>query len=84
MNQIVLSGFGDDLAATIRDHAEREQISTELAALSLLRQGAGLDRTENGSGKIGSSLDDFIGTWTEEEAAEVQSALREMRAIDEA
>ena len=82
MNQIVLRGFDDDLAAAIRDHAERENISTEMAALSLLRQGADLDRTENGIGKIGSSLDDFIGTWTDEEAAEVQSALRELRAID--
>ena len=83
LNQLVLSGFDDDLAASIRRVAEREKTSFDQAALQLLRKGAELDDRANGSGKIGSSLDEFFGTWTKEEAAEFDAAVAELRVIDE-
>ena len=83
MNQIVLSGFDDELAASIRQVAEREHISVEQAALKLLRNGARLEVKPKPAGKIGNSLDEFIGTWTKEEAAEFDAAVAELRVIDE-
>ncbi len=83
MKKIVLSEFDDELAASIRRVAEREQISMEEAALKLLRKGAGLGVGRKPDGKIGNSLDHFIGSWSKEEAAELQAALREHHVVDE-
>ena len=83
MKQIVLSEFDDELTASIRRVAEREQISMEEAALKLLRKGAGLGVGRKPDGKIGNSLDHFIGSWSKEEAAELQAALQENHVVDE-
>ena len=82
MKKIELSGFEDDLVKALRRVAEREQISMEQAAVKLLRKGAGLEVAKKPAGKIGNSLDHFIGTWSEEEAAELQAALREYHVVN--
>ena len=38
---------------------------------------------KNTGGTVGSSLDHLIGTWTAEEAAEVNNALKDFEQIDE-
>ena len=83
MKEITLNGLSDDLAESIRRVAERENISLEQAALRLLRKGASLEPKSKPSGKIGHSLDQFMGTMSEEEAEELQAALRENHVIDE-
>ena len=82
MNTLTLSELDDDLVATIRHVAERDRTSENQAALKLLRKGAGLEDRAPSKGKIGNSLDDFIGTMSPEEAAEIDAAVRELRTVD--
>ncbi len=61
----------------------RDNVSENEAALKLIRRGADLNERAPVKGKIGNSLDEFIGTWTEEEAAEIMEAIQELHVIDE-
>lgn len=84
MNQITVRGFDDDLSATLRRLAKREGISLNQAALRLLRRGAGLSDGSASPDTIGASFDHLIGTWTQADADEMDSALEEFETIDEA
>ena len=88
MKSLTLNELDEYLVARIRQEAERHGITEEQAALKLLRKGAELDEKlddqATSNGKIGNSLDEFFGTWTEEEAAEFDAAIAELRVIDEA
>ena len=83
MNQLTVRGFDDELSASLRRLAKSEGISLNQAALKLLRKGAGLSDGAGGADVVGSSLDHLIGTWTREEADEMDSALKEFETIDE-
>ena len=82
MHDITVSGFDDELSAAVRRLAKREGISLNLAALKLLRKGAGLTDGAGGAGTVGDSLDHLIATWTAAEAAQMDAALRDFDAID--
>ena len=84
MNQLTIRGFDDELARRIRQLASREGISLNRAVLKLLRRGAGLGERKGGSDTVGSSLDHLIGTWTHEEAVEMERALEDLSYVDEA
>lgn len=82
MDQLTVRGFGDDLGSALRRLAARERISLNQAVLRLLRRGAGLaDRAEPAE-RVGSSLDHLIGSWTLEEADELDAALNAFETID--
>ena len=83
MNQLTVRGFDDDLSASLRRLARREGISLNQAALRLLRKGAGLADDGESANRIGSSLDHLIGTWTSEESDDIDSALEELKTVDE-
>ena len=83
MNQLTIRGFDDELADRIQQLARRENISLNRAVLRLLRRGAGLEDRSGGPDVVGDSLDHLIGTWTAEEAAEVNRALEDFSRIDE-
>ena len=83
MNQLTVRGFDDELSDRLRALARREGISLNQAALRLLRKGAGLTDGGAGRGKVGSSLDDFIGSWTAEEADAFDAAIQDFEVIDE-
>ena len=82
MKQLTIRGFDDDLAAQIERLANREGISLNQAVLRLLRRGAGLG-DKRASDTVGSSLDHLIGTWTTDEAKQVESAIEDFEGIDE-
>ena len=84
MNQLTIRGFDDELAHRIRQLASREGISLNRAVLKLLRRGAGLGERKGGSDTVGSSLDHLIGTWTHQEAVEMERALEDLSYIDDA
>ena len=84
MNQLTIRGFDDELAGRIRQLASREGISMNRAALRLLRRGAGLGERNGSTDTVGASLDHLIGTWTAEEAREMERALEDLSRIDEA
>ena len=84
VNQLTVRGFDDELSDRLRGLARREGISLNQAALRLLRKGAGLTGGGGGSrGKVGTSLDDFIGSWTAEEADAFDAAIEDFEVIDE-
>ncbi len=83
MKQLTVRGFDSELADRVRQFASREGISLNRAVLKLLRRGAGLGQ-RNDSASVGSSLDHLIGTWTAEETAEMDRALKDISPIDKA
>jgi len=84
VNQLTIRGFDEELASRIRELARQEDISLNRAVIRLLRRGAGLGERDRGANTVGDSLDHLIGTWTEEEAAEMDSALEHLSRVDEA
>ena len=83
MNQLTVRGFDDELAERIRRVAKRDGTSLNQAAVKLLRRGAGLADPSQGPDTVGSSLDHLIGSWSDDEAAELEAALEEFEVIDE-
>ena len=83
LKQLTIRGFGEALARKIRETARREGVSLNQAVLRLLNRAAGLDEPEVDERVVGRSLDDLIGTWTDEEARELAAATAELRAIDQ-
>ncbi len=84
MKQLTIRGFDEELAGRIRQLASREGISLNRAVMRLLRRGAGLSENTGGGNTVGTSLDHLIGTWTAEEAAELDRALEDLSRVDEA
>ena len=83
VNQLTVRGFDDELAESIRRVAQRDRTSLNQAALKLLRRGAGLPDGAGGTNTVGASLDHLIGTWSRDEADEMDAALKEFEIIDE-
>lgn len=84
MNRITVRGIDDELSASLRRLAKREGLSLNQAALRLLRRGAGLREGSGQRDTVGDSFDRLIGSWTQSEADEMDAALEEFEAIDEA
>jgi len=72
---------GEELAKKINDLAIREGISRNKAALRLLHMGAGTGEMSHRR-RIGSALDAFIGTWSDEQADELLSSIRSCDQVD--
>jgi len=83
MKQLTIRGFDEELSRRIRQLARREGISLNRAVLTLLRRGAGLGRPVDDPDIVGDSLDHLIGTWTAEQAAEMDRALEDFGRIDD-
>ena len=84
MNQLTVRGFDDELSERIRRLAKRDGTSLNQAALKLLRKGAGLADPAQKTDTVGASLDHLIGSWSDDEAAELDAVLEEFEVIDEA
>jgi hypothetical protein len=83
MKQLTIRGFDERLQRRIREMANAEGLSLNQAVLKLLRRGAGLENASEPSRTIGNAIDDLVGTWTEDEARELEEALEDFEAIDE-
>ncbi len=83
MKQLTVRGFEKELERRIRALARREGLSLNQAALRLLRKGAGLEEEAPRFDVVGSSLDPFIGTWSDAEARELEKALQVFARVDE-
>ena len=83
MNQLTVRGFDDELSERIRRLAKRDGTSLNQAALKLLRKGAGLADPAQKADTVGAALDHLIGSWSDDEADELDAALEEFENIDE-
>ena len=84
MKQLTIRGFDEELLDRIEELARQEGLSLNRAVLRLLRKGAGLERPSRSPEVVGDSMDELIGTWTEEEATQVLDAVADFDEIDEA
>jgi hypothetical protein len=77
--------YDDAVAREIEELARREKISRNQAAVRLLRKGARLEEPEPdlAPDAIGGSLDWFIGSWTDEQARELEDAIADFEMVDE-
>jgi hypothetical protein len=75
--------YDDELAEHIERLSRQEGISRNQAVLRLVRKGAGLEPPPSADNVIGSSLDWFIGSWTDEHARELEEATADFETIDE-
>lgn len=82
MNQLTIRGLDADLEQRLRETARRDGVSLNQAALRLMRLGAGLGPPGASLGAVGSSLDDFFGGWTADEAREFTSWVEIFERID--
>ncbi len=73
--------FDPEVEQRIRAIARAEHLSLNQAALKLVRAGAGL-ATEPSARVVGSSFDKLIGTWSEGDAREMESALAWTERVD--
>ena len=83
VNQLTIRGLEDELAERIQFLAKQDGTSLNQATLKILRKGAGLADPSQKSDTVGSSLDHLIGTWSSDEAAELDAALQEFEVVDE-
>jgi hypothetical protein len=67
----------------LRGLARQQRISLNKAALLLLRRGAGLDPERRGEGAVGSTLDEFFGGWSDDEARDFLAGQAVFEQIDE-
>lgn len=82
MRQLTIRGFDLELEQRIKRLARREGISMNKAALRLLRAGAGLGDSSAGAHRIGSRLDKYVGTMSNEEARELLDSIAACERID--
>lgn len=77
--------YDDAVAREIEELARRERISRNQAAVRLLRKGARMEEAEpdQAPNAIGDTLDWFIGSWTDEQARELDDAIADFEMVDE-
>lgn len=84
MRQITLRGITDDIESIAQKQAKSKGVSLNKAFLSLLRNGAE-QQARTGRGKKShakSEFNQFLGLWSEDEAAVFDESLCEQREID--
>ena len=77
VRQLTVRGIDPELDERISRLAQREGVSLNQAVLRLLRRGADLADEQGSIDTVGSSLDHFIGSWTCEQADEMDRALKD-------
>jgi hypothetical protein len=75
--------YDDALAREIEGLARQEGISRNQAVIRLLRKGARIEEAGQPADAIGEALDWFIGSWTEEQARELDEAIADFEQVDE-
>lgn len=81
MKTLTLRGLPTSLKRAIEQRATQKRISLTKAAIELLEEAAGTRKT-GVNAVIYPDLDELAGSWTREESATFEVALREQRGID--
>jgi hypothetical protein len=79
MTAITLRNIPPKLQEVILQRAEKDDLSLNKVVLRMLEEAAGLRATATREHR---DLDHLAGTWSAEEAAEFDAALKEQRRID--
>ncbi len=81
MKATTVRNFPPEVARAVRERAATGRISSNRAIIELLETAIGRRRPKRPQDGH-HDLDQLAGTWTKEEAARFEVALREQRAID--
>ncbi len=81
LKSMTLRGLDPQLAAKLREVAEREGKSVNQTALDALRKQFGLDRSRRFT-EVHRDLDHLFGRWDEDEFARIQQKIDSERRID--
>ena len=82
VKQITIRNNDKELEKRLEKLAREEGLSINKVVLKLLRRGTGMKEKSGQENRIGSALDSFIGTWTDEEAEELLKAIEDLEKID--
>lgn len=83
MNEISIPDFDPELVQIMQAIAAEKNISLNQAMVYLLRQGARLSASSAGSGSDDiDSLDEFIGTWTEQDEQKFLQSIQSCEQVD--
>jgi hypothetical protein len=83
MTQLTIRSDDTELIERLEKLCREEGLSLNQAALRLMKKGAGLEGPAAQRGdRVGSSLDEFIGTWTDDEAEGLNQAVEDLEKID--
>lgn len=81
MTQLTLRWKDENLDERLNQFAKEKDLSLNKAALQLLKQGSGI--VESGRPTVGNALDNFIGSWSEDDEKDVLDAVKVFEEIDE-
>jgi len=82
MKQFTIRGLPQELEKRVEKEAKKKGLSVNKVILSLLEKGAGYNKAK-GPQTIYTDLDYLAGSWSLEEAQEIERYLRDQRQIDE-
>ncbi len=83
MKLITLRNVPAPVARAIKEKAKRERLSLNRAVVQLLEEATGQPAGKAGAKRaLSYDLDKYSGSWTAEEAAEFNAALKEQRAVN--
>ncbi|MCL4415273.1 MAG: hypothetical protein M1371_09795 [Actinobacteria bacterium] len=82
MRQFTVRGLSKELEERIEKEVNEKGLSLNKVLMSLLEKGSGLSRIKR-SQVIYSDLDHLAGSWSLEEAQEIEKYIKDQRKIDE-
>lgn len=82
LNQLTVRGFDKDLQRSIREFARRHGVSLNRAAVTLMRRGAGLEEPTDAGHKVGDALDQFVGSWSDQDEREFLAEISVFEEIE--
>ncbi len=80
MKVVTLRKLPPEVRKVVQRRAREHGTSISKAVISLLEEAAGIRHTEQGS-VLYHDLDALVGSWTKEEAATFEKALRKQRRV---
>lgn len=81
MGTLSIRGVDDELAALLKEQAQRASKSVNQLVLETLKHQVGLDRPRKYTREY-DDLDSLFGCWSEEEHAAIQGQIDQERVID--
>lgn len=80
LKQLTIRGFDPEVEQQLRELARRERLSLNQAVMQLLARATGRADADHEASRVGSSLDDLSGTWSERDEEEFAHAVERVDA----
>lgn len=81
MSTMTLRGIDEQIAAALKERAQKENTSVNTVMLKMIKEALGLEKKKRNM--LYDDLDHLAGTWSERDAAEFENAVAVFGTIDE-